>query len=217
MPETLSKSTDQKLQAVARSALAEITPAGTIRKHLRTVAQAPGVFSVHFASTLKGYPGWEWVANLAQLEGAKPTVIELFLSPGGAALVAAEWIPFSVRMAQYQDEQAAELLKKQAAEADLTTASQEGESPSTVGSESLKNVEDHDEALGDALDEAEDDEIHLDEDLVDRLDDRGSSRGRDGVDIDGIESALVQVLDELLDLGSIPAQKKRFTAGDKET
>jgi hypothetical protein len=91
----------------ARDALAEITAPGTFGDLLSETAEADGVFTLLFAATMAGYPGWHWTVSLAELPGAQPTVLETELMPGDGALLAPDWVPWSERLEEYRAAQAA--------------------------------------------------------------------------------------------------------------
>ncbi|MBN9188942.1 MAG: DUF3027 domain-containing protein [Microbacterium sp.] len=100
---------DERLLAahdLALSALREITPADTIGAPAGYTVEADGVVSLRFATTQAGYPGWFWTVSLAVVEDAEPTVLEAELLPGEGALLAPEWVPWAVRLAEYQAQQA---------------------------------------------------------------------------------------------------------------
>lgn len=108
--ETEVAAVDERLlsaHALARAALAEITDLAAVGAEADAVIEGDGLVSLRFASTLRGYPGWFWTVTLGVVEGAEPTVLELGLLPGDDALVAPEWIPWAVRLAEYQAAQAA--------------------------------------------------------------------------------------------------------------
>ena len=91
----------------ARQALAEITPAGTFGDLISDTAEADGVYTMLFAATMAGYPGWHWTVSLAELPGEEPTVLETELMPGDGALLAPDWVPWSERLEEYRAAQAA--------------------------------------------------------------------------------------------------------------
>jgi hypothetical protein len=91
---------------VALAALREITHAHTIGDPVGHRVEADGVVSLLFANRMPGYPGWFWTVSLARVEGEAPTVLEVELLPGESALVAPEWVPWAVRLADYQAHQA---------------------------------------------------------------------------------------------------------------
>lgn len=73
---------------------------------------APGevIWTVKFECLHRAYPGWHWVATLAAVNGADPTVLEVDLLPGADALLAPKWVPWSERLALYREAQAREAL-----------------------------------------------------------------------------------------------------------
>lgn len=90
----------------ARSALAEITPDETIGELVTTVAQGEHVVSLQFANLMSGYPGWLWTATLSRIDETEAvTVLEVELLPGEGAVLAPDWVPWTVRMADYQSAQ----------------------------------------------------------------------------------------------------------------
>lgn len=92
---------------LALAALHEITPPGTVGPAAGFLPEDDGVVSLRFENRLAGYPGWYWTVSLARLEDAEPTVLEVELLPGASALLAPEWVPWAVRLAEYHAHQAA--------------------------------------------------------------------------------------------------------------
>ncbi|KZX21291.1 DUF3027 domain-containing protein [Rathayibacter tanaceti] len=93
---------------VARAALAEITPAETIGDLVDTVAQGEHVLSLQFANRMRGYPGWLWTATLSRIDETEGVaVLEVELLPGEGAVLAPDWVPWSVRLADYHAAQEA--------------------------------------------------------------------------------------------------------------
>ncbi|PPG82656.1 DUF3027 domain-containing protein [Rathayibacter sp. AY1E5] len=91
---------------VARAALAEIAPEGTIGELVTTLAQGEHVVSLQFANLMRGYPGWLWTATLSRIdENEDVNVLEVELLPGEGAVLAPDWVPWSVRLADYQTAQ----------------------------------------------------------------------------------------------------------------
>ena len=68
------------------------------------------IWTVRFECLHRAYPGWHWVATLASVNGADPTVLEVDLLPGADALLAPKWVPWSERLALYREAQAREAL-----------------------------------------------------------------------------------------------------------
>jgi hypothetical protein len=154
---------------LALAALHEITPAATVGDAAGYRLEDDGVVSLRFANRLDGYPGWFWTVSLAHVEGAEPTVLEVELLPGEDALLAPEWVPWAVRLAEYHATQAA-LAESADAEAGADD-----------------DDDDHDD----------DDEAVFDLDDVDDLDaadfDEDGSRILHAGDVDGVD------IDELAD------------------
>lgn len=102
---------DERLLAahdLARAALHEVTAPATVGEAAGYTVEDDGVVSLRFHNTLDGYPGWLWTVSLAVVDGAEPTVLEVELLPGEGALLAPEWVPWAVRLADYQAAQAAQ-------------------------------------------------------------------------------------------------------------
>ena len=98
-------------EAIARNALAEITPAGTFGDFLSETDEGEGVFTLLFAATMGGYPGWHWTVSVAELPDSAPTVLEAELLPGDGSLLAPEWVPWSERLVVGEDLEALEALE----------------------------------------------------------------------------------------------------------
>ena len=109
MSSTLESADERLLNAhdLARAALLEITPESTIGEPVGHTIEEGGVVSLRFRNHLSGYPGWLWTVSVAVVDDAEPTVLEVELLPGEGALVAPEWVPWAVRLAEYQAAQAA--------------------------------------------------------------------------------------------------------------
>lgn len=87
---------------LGRAALLEITSADTIGANAGSVDEGEGVVSVHFETTLDGYPGWHWTVSIAHIDGGEPSVLETELLPGDGALLAPDWVPWVDRLADYR-------------------------------------------------------------------------------------------------------------------
>lgn len=162
---------DQRLleaHDLARTALAEITAPSTIGATAESILEGDGVVSLRFATTLEGYPGWFWTVSVAVVEDAEPTVLELGLMPGDGALLAPDWLPWAVRLAEYHAAQAA-LAEEQASDEDETGALDEADSDAEIDIEDLDDL--------DAADFDEDGSRHLHAGDV------------DGVDIDELDDS----------------------------
>lgn len=91
---------------LARAALLEITPADTIGEPVGHIVEGEHVVSLLFDCTMSGYPGWRWTVSLSRVDDdSEPSVLETELMPGGEALLAPEWVPWSDRLADYRTAQ----------------------------------------------------------------------------------------------------------------
>ncbi|MGZ0069041.1 DUF3027 domain-containing protein [Microbacterium arborescens] len=159
---------DERLLAaheLALAALAEITPAATVGDPVDYVIEADGVVSLRFANRLAGYPGWLWTVSVAVVEDAEPTVLEVELLPAAGALLAPEWVPWAVRLAEYQAAQAA-------ADED----------------ESDDDLDDDDAVDLDDADDIDDDDDADDDDFADGSTAVTHAGDVDGVDIDALDA-----------------------------
>ena len=90
-------------ETLAREALAEITAAGTFGDFIGETHEGEGVYTLLFAATMGGYPGWHWTVGVAELPDLAPTVLEAELMPGDGSLLAPEWVPWSDRLVAGED------------------------------------------------------------------------------------------------------------------
>ncbi len=157
---------DERLLAahdLALSALREITPAETVGDAAGYALEDDGVVSLRFENLLTGYPGWFWTVSIARVDEEEPTVLEVELLPGDDALLAPDWVPWAVRLAEYQAQQV--ILEAERAAA---------------GVEDDESDEDDE----DDIDESDDDEVDLDAHDSDDAGMHVHSGDIDGVDID---------------------------------
>ena len=103
-------------QKFALAALLEVTPPTTVGAFVSETDEGDSVMSYRFATTLSGYPGWNWTITVAHLSNEDPTIVESELLPAEGALLAPDWVPWSERMDDYRAAQAA--LGEAATEAD---------------------------------------------------------------------------------------------------
>ena len=184
---------DERLIAahdLARAALLEITPEATIGEPAGYSLEADGVVSLRFENRLSGYPGWYWTVSVARVADAEPTVLEVELMPGEHALLAPDWVPWAMRLADYQAAQVALAEANAAAgivdEADLDDGTDDLDGGDDLDGDELADLDDLDAAdfdtdgspilhagdvdgvdideLSDALDDPDDDESDEDED-----------------------------------------------------
>lgn len=103
-------------QKFALSALLELTPPTTIGEFVSETDEGDYVVTYRFASTMPGYPGWNWTIAVAHLPEEEPTIVESELLPAEGALLAPDWVPWSDRMDDYRAAQLA--LGEAASESD---------------------------------------------------------------------------------------------------
>jgi hypothetical protein len=82
----------------ARAALVEEVGSADVGAHLGDVVEGDAVVTHLFACQRAGYVGWHWSVTIVQLPGEAPTVDELVLIPGDAAIVAPAWVPYRDRI-----------------------------------------------------------------------------------------------------------------------
>ena len=92
-------------RALALSALADFAPMDAVGPLVATHAEPDGITVLQFTCGLPGYPGWLWTVALANIDDDAPTVVEAQLMPDDGALVAPEWVPWSVRLTEYLEAQ----------------------------------------------------------------------------------------------------------------
>jgi hypothetical protein len=166
---------DERLLAahdLAVAALREITAESSIGEPAGYQLEDGGVVSLRFENRLPGYPGWFWTVSLARVEDAEPTVLEVELLPGDGALLAPDWTPWAVRLADYQ--------AAQAALAEAAEAAGEDDSDEIDDDDIDEDGDDDDDDLDDPDDE--DDELDVDGSSILHAGDV------DGVDIDELDT-----------------------------
>jgi hypothetical protein len=103
-------------QKFALTALLEQTPATTVGDFVSETDEGDYVVTYRFATTMSGYPGWNWAVAVAHLPDEEPTIVESELLPAEGALLAPDWVPWSERMDDYRAAQA--VLGDSSAESD---------------------------------------------------------------------------------------------------
>jgi hypothetical protein len=140
-------------ERLAREALDEITATRDVGVLTGREQAEDGVVTLTFEATMPGYPGWHWTVSLAEVDGLEPTVLEVELLPGDGALLAPEWVPWSVRLEEYRAAQAA------AGEPDETADEDADDDADEDADDDLDDDEDDDD-LGDDPDDGIDFEGH---------------------------------------------------------
>jgi hypothetical protein len=122
-------------QKFALSALLEVQPPATVGAFVGETDEGDSVVTYRFATTLEGYPGWNWAIAVAHLPGEEPTIVESELLPAQGALLAPDWVPWSERMDDYRAAQLA--LGEAAAEADDDDEDDDDDDEDAFGSDNL--------------------------------------------------------------------------------
>ena len=187
-------------QRLALAALHEITTPESIGELEVETIDHDGIATLQYHCKLDGYPNWVWNVSLATLEGEEPTVMEAELLPAEGALVAPEWVPWSVLLAEFLEAQ------KQAAAAGIALDEElpeglldlaEGALDGTILDDELEDLDDSDaddsdeeDDLDDDEDDEEDDEDEEEEDDDEELVSAPTHGGDiDGVDIDDLDDS----------------------------
>ncbi len=167
MPDSRAAAPTEQDVALARAALLDITTAGTIGDPAGSVTGEDGVLTIYFDTIMAGYPGWRWTVSVAHVDDGEASVLETELTPGEGALLSPDWVPWSERLAEYEEAQA------------------------ELAAQAMADGDDDDYDGDDEDDEDEDDDF--DEDTTD--DDEALLHGAsfDGGDLDGVD---IDSLDE---------------------
>jgi Protein of unknown function (DUF3027) len=146
-------------QKFALSALLEVQPPSTVGEFVSETDEGDSVVTYRFATTLEGYPGWNWAIAVAHLPEEEPTIVESELLPAEGALLAPDWVPWSDRMDDYR---AAQLALGEVASDSDDDDDEDDDDEDAFGSDNLH---------GGDLDGVDIDEI---DDASDAVDDLGS-------------------------------------------
>ncbi|WP_255447599.1 DUF3027 domain-containing protein [Schumannella sp. 10F1B-5-1] len=161
---------------IAREALHEFAPASQVGALVSEETDDDGVTTLTFAATMLGYPGWHWTVSVVQLEGDEPTVLEAELLPGDGALLAPDWVPWSVRLEEYKAAQAAEAAERAAAgepDEDADDADDDdfgGESEDDDADDEGDDAEDDEDSDDDGFGDADEHGEDFGDDVYDGLD-----------------------------------------------
>lgn len=179
----MTASPEERDERLAREALHEVTAAADVGALTARDRADDGVVTLTFAATMAGYPGWHWTVSLAEVDDQEPTVLEVELLPGEGALLAPEWVPWSVRLEEYRAAQAAA-----------------GESEGVATGE--RNGDDEYEDDDDDLDDEDDDELDDDDD-----DDLGDDPD-DGIDFESHQPEPGELADPELGLPAVDVDEE---------
>ncbi len=84
---------------LARDAVAEVAPAGTVGEHLGVEPELERMVLHSFATTLPGYRGWRWAVTVMRASrGKSVSVGEVVLLPGPDSLLSPPWVPWTERL-----------------------------------------------------------------------------------------------------------------------
>lgn len=84
---------------VAREALADVAPPGTVGAHLGVEPEADRMVLHTFAAELPGYQGWRWAATVMRASRSKTVSVgETVLLPGPDSLLSPTWVPWTERL-----------------------------------------------------------------------------------------------------------------------
>ena len=150
-------------QRFALSALLEVTPPPTVGEFVGETDEGDYVVTYRFATTLPGYPGWNWTIAIAHIPDDEPTVVESELLPADGALLAPDWIPWSERMDDYRAAQLA--LGEAAADSDDDDDDDEDDDDDLFGSDNLHGG-DLDGVDIDEIDDDSEELIEIDDELT---------------------------------------------------
>ena len=122
-------------QKFALTALLEVQPASTVGDFVSETDEGDHVVTYRFATTLPGYPGWNWAIAVAHLPEEEPTIVESEMLPADGALLAPDWVPWSDRMDDYRAAQLA--LGDAASESDDDDDDEDDDDEDVFGSDNL--------------------------------------------------------------------------------
>jgi hypothetical protein len=191
---------------LALTALREITPENTIGDLAGYTVEDDGVVSLRFDNRLAGYPGWFWTVSVGRAPDAEPTVLEVELLPGDTALLAPEWVPWAVRLAEYHAAQAAaaeagdpgddgdteddldddldDESEEDVDDLDVTDFDSDGSPILHAGDVDGVDIDELDDADADDADEDDDDDDESDDDADDESDDDDDDESDEDADED---------------------------------
>lgn len=158
---------------IAREALAEITDPKSIGSDDGHEVFDERTVTLFFECRLPGYPGWRWAAALARVDADSPvTVLEVELLPGEGAVLAPEWVPWSVRLAQYREAQSRQAADEAAAAEEAAEELADVDDVDPDDDLMENDFSDFDDELdGVDIDGDEDDELESDDDDDDGFED----------------------------------------------
>jgi hypothetical protein len=168
-------------QKFALSALLDEQPPSTVGDFVSETDEGDYVVTYRFATTMPGYPGWNWAIAVAHLPDEAPTIVESELLPADGALLAPDWVPWADRMDDYRAAQLA--LGEAAAESDDDEDDDDDDDEDEFGSDTLHSG-DLDGVDIDEIDDADDTDDTDDTDDPDDPDDTDETSGTLDLQVD---------------------------------
>ncbi len=84
---------------LAREALSDIAPEGTVGAHLGVEPEEDRMVLHSFEATLPGYRGWRWAVTVMRASRSKSVSVgEAVLLPGADSLLSPTWVPWTERL-----------------------------------------------------------------------------------------------------------------------
>ena len=84
---------------VAREALSDVAPEGTVGAHLGVEPEEERMVLHSFEATLPGYRGWRWAVTVMRASRSKSVSVgETVLLPGSDSLLSPPWVPWTERL-----------------------------------------------------------------------------------------------------------------------
>lgn len=182
MPEAPTR---EALEALSRSALAEITPERSVGQLREVDDSVDGLVTLTFSTTMGGYPGWVWTVAVSTIDPANPSVLETELMPGDGALLAPDWVPWADRLDEYIAQQAEQAAANAHDDGDPDSDDDDDDDDADDDADEHDLHDDHDSDVFDGVDidaHANDLDDDSDEDASD--DDEAGDDGSDAVSDD---------------------------------
>lgn len=86
--------------SLSRAVAEELAGPGDVGDHLGVLSEGERLVTHYFACLSPGYRGWRWAVTVARAPRSRTaTVCETVLVPGGEAVLAPAWVPWSDRLA----------------------------------------------------------------------------------------------------------------------
>jgi len=89
---------DSAISLARAAAAVEAGDDGLIGEYLGAVAEDEVAMTAAFDALNRGYRGWHWSVTLAVVDARDPTISEVVLLPGTAAVLAPPWVPWEQRI-----------------------------------------------------------------------------------------------------------------------